>query len=91
MDDIYGFPSKRILAELSRDPLVLRGEFLGRVGFASPVINQVLTQTNPYQDALLKARLYKASEYSMPTDTEMSGLSNYTDSDYYSTNFGRYS
>lgn len=83
--------SSDLAAELSRDPIVLKGEFLGRLGFAAPVIGQILTQPNPYRDALLKARLYKASEFSMPTDTEALGLSNYGDAAYFSRDFGRYS
>lgn len=77
-------------AELSRDPVVLKGEFLGRLGFAAPVVGQILTRPNPYRDALLKARLYKASEFSLPTDTEALGLSNYGDAAYFSRDFGRY-
>jgi hypothetical protein len=55
-----------LAAELSRDPVVLKGEFLGRLGYAAPVIGQILTRPNPYRDALIKARLYKASDFSMP-------------------------
>lgn len=79
-----------LAAELSRDPVVLKGEFLGRLGYASPVVGQILTRPNPYRDALLKARLYKESEFSMPTGTEALGLSNYGDADYFSSEFGRY-
>ena len=90
MDDISGFPARRLRAELFRDPFVLKGEFLGRLGYANPVVSQILTQPNPYRDALIKARLYKASEFSMPTDTEALGLSNYGDAAYFSRDFGRY-
>lgn len=79
-----------LAAELSRDPVVVKGEFLGRLGFASPVISQILTDPNPYRDALRKVRLYKESAYSMPTGTESLSLSNYGDARYYSTDFGRY-
>lgn len=90
MDDIYGFPSERILAELSRNPLILKGEFLGRTGFGTPVVGQILTNPNPYRDALLKVRLYKESDLSMPTVTSASSLSNYGDADYFSSNFGEF-
>jgi hypothetical protein len=79
-----------LAAELSRDPVVLKGEFLGRLGYASPVVGQILTRPNPYRDALLKAKLYKESEFSMPTGTEALGLSNYGDASYYLRDFGRY-
>lgn len=73
------------------EPLsVTKSEFLGRLGFASPVVGQVFTRPNPYRDALMKARLYKASEFSMPSTTGSLGLSNYGDSDYYSSDFGQY-
>jgi len=95
MDDIYGF-SDRLLSELSRNPYVLKGEFLGRlgsVGFGSvsPVVSQILTQPNPYEDALRKARIYKYSEFSDPTNVNAYSLRNYGGADYYSNNFGRYS
>jgi len=79
-----------LAAELSRDPVVLKGEFLGRLGYASPVVSQILTRPNPYRDALLKARLYKNSDFSMPVGTSELSLSNYGDSAYYSSDFGRY-
>lgn len=79
-----------LAAELSRDPVVLKGEFLGRLGYASPVVGQILTRPNPYRDALLRARLYKNSDFSMPTGTGELSLSNYGDSTYYSSDFGRY-
>lgn len=90
MDDIYGFPSERLIAELARNPVVLKGEFLGRTGFGTPVVNQILTNPNPYRDALLKARLYKESEFSMPTSTSALSLSNYGDANYFSNNFGEF-
>lgn len=90
MDDISSFPARRLRAELFRDPLVLKGEFLGRLGYANPVVGQILTRPNPYRDALLKARLYKNSDFSMPTGTSELSLSNYGDSTYFSSDFGRY-
>lgn len=79
------------LAPTLSEPLsVAKSEFLGRLGYASPVIGQAFTRPNPYRDALVKARLYKASEFSMPSSTEALGLSNYGDADYYSSNFGKY-
>jgi hypothetical protein len=73
------------------EPLsVAKSEFLGRLGFATPVAGQAFTQPNPYRDALMRARLYKASEFSMPSDTEALGLSNYGDAAYYSSDFGKY-
>lgn len=90
MDDIYGFPSDRIFAELARNPIVLKGEFLGRTGFGTPVVGQILINPNPYRDALLKARLYKESEFSMPTSTSALSLSNYGDANYFSSNFGEF-
>lgn len=75
---------------LSEPLSVAKSEFFGRPGFGSPVVGQLFSRPNPYRDALLKARLYKASEFSMPSDTEALGLSNYSDADYYSSNFGRF-
>ena len=83
-------PRTDVASELSWDPVVLKGEFLGRLGYASPVVSQILTRPNPYRDALLKARLYKNSDFSMPTGTGELSLSNYGDSAYYSSDFGRY-
>jgi hypothetical protein len=77
-------------SELSRDPVVLKGEYLGRLGLISPVISQILREPNPYKEALRKARLYKASAFSMPTGTGSEDLSNYADADYYSSEFGRF-
>lgn len=54
------------------------------------MVSQILTKPNPYRDALLKARLYKESDFSMPTGTEALGLSNYGDAAYFSRDFGRY-
>jgi hypothetical protein len=75
---------------LSEPLSVAKSQFSGLLGSGSPVVGQAFTRPNPYRDALVKARLYKASDFSMPTDTEALGLSNYGDASYYSSDFGRY-
>ena len=87
---------------LSRDPVVIKGRYVGAVPYLPPVpsfggrigpqvvVGQGLTEPSPYRDALRRARLYKESALSMPTGTGANDLSNYGDADYFSKEFGIY-